>query len=299
MRNRFQLSAIVAVLLVSMIAVPSSSQTNTVLDLTAARTAREQRSERPGENIVDAMPAAFAEAEVIAYVRRSTNDIHVISPDGTGDQVLWAYPGPTFLWAPQDLAWRPDGRELAFSSEHEETCSLYQSDVYAIRYNGAGLRRITNAPACAELATLPKGSVEVNVTNQAGSWALVYVAGAPASRYAEDGTMTFDDVADFGPGVLQPAVGIYGERRTEAYPPLLVTFTNQSRGDYDTCAWTFGDGGTSTICSNPTYTYATKGVYTVALTVSGPGGTHTQTRVQYIRVQDEYLAYLPLVLTGH
>ena len=35
-----------------------------------------------------------ADAGIIAYVQRSTDDIHVISPDGTGDRVLWTNPGP-------------------------------------------------------------------------------------------------------------------------------------------------------------------------------------------------------------
>ena len=100
-----------------------------------------------------------ARSGVIAYVRRSTHDIHLISPDGTGDRVLWAAPRPLGLLPAHDLAWRPDGRELAFSSEHEEACSYYESDVYAIGYNGAGYRRVTNSPACAALAILPKGSV--------------------------------------------------------------------------------------------------------------------------------------------
>jgi TolB protein len=47
-----------------------------------------------------------------------------------------------------ELAWRPDGPELAFSSQHEQDCSWYDSDVYVIGYDGAGYRRITNAPAC-------------------------------------------------------------------------------------------------------------------------------------------------------
>ncbi len=59
----------------------------------------------------------------IAYVQRSTYDIHVISPDGTGDRVLWTAPEPLAPYPAYDLAWRPDGRELAFSSEHEEACS--------------------------------------------------------------------------------------------------------------------------------------------------------------------------------
>lgn len=77
---------------------------------------------------------------------------------------------------------------------------------------------------------------------------------------------------------------------TSGVVPLLVSFTNQSSGDYDTCAWTFGDGGTSSSCGNPTHTYAAAGVYTVALTVSGPGGTDTLTRTNYIAVYQPVVA---------
>src|SRR5512136_2074473 len=148
---------------------------------------------------VSGQPASSADPGTIAYVQRSTHDIHLISPDGTGDRVLWTAPRPLTLWPAPDLAWRPDGRELAFSSEHEETCSWYQSDVYAIGYTGAGYRRITNSPACAELASLPKGSVTVNVNNYIGPLAQVYVQGAPGIKSADGGTVTFDNVADFGP----------------------------------------------------------------------------------------------------
>ena len=146
-----------------------------------------------------------ADAGVIAYVQRSTGDIHLISPDGTNDRVLWTNPDPDHT--PISLAWRRDGRELAFSSQHEWQCSIYDGDVYAIRSDGTGYRRITNAPACAELAGLPKGSVTVFVEDVYGD-SFVYVAGAPGLKRAQLGTMTFDNVADFGPGVFQPAVGI-------------------------------------------------------------------------------------------
>jgi TolB protein len=188
---------------------------------------------------VSVQPASSADPGTIAYVRRSTHDIHLISPDGTDDRVLWTAPRPLSLYPAYDLAWRPDGRELAFSSEHEETCSLYQSDVYAIGYDGSGYRRVTNSPACAALAALPKGSVEVNVTNSAGPNAQVYVQGAPSAKFAENGTMRFDNVADFGSRVLQPAVGIYigayGEDRTEGYPPYADVQPNQTvfGGDLD------------------------------------------------------------------
>jgi PKD repeat protein len=70
--------------------------------------------------------------------------------------------------------------------------------------------------------------------------------------------------------------------------PLTVAFTNTSTGDYDTSAWTFGDGGSSS-STNPSYTYTAAGTYTVTLTVDGPGGTDAMTRTSYITV-----AYMPV-----
>ena len=41
---------------------------------------------------------------------------------------------------------------------------------------------------------------------------------------------------------------------TSGVAPLAVTFSNASTGDYTTCAWNFGDGGTSNACNPPSYT---------------------------------------------
>jgi TolB protein len=197
--------------------------------------------------------ASSADPGTIAYVQRSTYDIHVIAPDGSGDRVLWTAPDPLGPWPADDLAWRPDGRELAFSSEHEVACSWYQSDVYAIRYNGGGYRRVTNAPACALLAGLPKGSVTVQVTNGTNSLVQAYVAGAPepqsipANSY---GTVTFHNVADFGPGVPQPSVGIYGLYRFMQSAPIADVQPNKTvAGGYlnfsNTRIYAFGAGKVS------------------------------------------------------
>src|SRR5512135_1925406 len=151
MRKKFRLLTIVtAFMLVSIIAAPASGESLALSGLTAERAAGEQ----PHESGFKATPGAAADPGTIAYVKRSTDDIHVISPDRTGDRVLWTIPEP-FVYPAYDLAWRPDGRELAFSSGHELACSWYDSDVYAIGYNGAGYRRVTNSPACAVLASLP------------------------------------------------------------------------------------------------------------------------------------------------
>jgi PKD repeat protein len=77
-----------------------------------------------------------------------------------------------------------------------------------------------------------------------------------------------------------------------------VDFTNLSTGDFDSCDWDFGDGGSSTDCNDPSHTYAV-GTYTVTLTVMGNGGVDTETKVSYITVNESYTIYFPLVLHNH
>ena len=63
--------------------------------------------------------------------------------------------------------------------------------------------------------------------------------------------------------------------------PLHVTFSNQSSGDFTTSLWNFGDGSSSTSTS-PSHDYSLPGIYTVTLSVSGPGGSHSLVRSNYI-----------------
>jgi len=72
---------------------------------------------------------------------------------------------------------------------------------------------------------------------------------------------------------------------TTGSTPLSVQFTDQSTGTIETWSWDFGDGGTST-AQNPTYTYETAATYTVSLTVTGPGGSDTMTKTDYIVVTE-------------
>jgi len=65
--------------------------------------------------------------------------------------------------------------------------------------------------------------------------------------------------------------------------PLSVQFTDKSTGNVTSWLWDFGDGKTST-AHNPTNTYMKEGKYTVKLTVNGPCGEDTETKVKYINV---------------
>lgn len=60
-----------------------------------------------------------------------------------------------------------------------------------------------------------------------------------------------------------------------------VSFYDQSSGDINQWYWDFGDGTTSNE-KNPVHLYTKPGIYTVRLTVAGPGGSHTATEEDYI-----------------
>jgi PKD repeat protein len=60
-------------------------------------------------------------------------------------------------------------------------------------------------------------------------------------------------------------------------------FYDQSSGEITARHWDFGDGQTSDE-QNPRHTYETIGTYTVTLTVSGPGGSDTETEMDFIYV---------------
>lgn len=64
--------------------------------------------------------------------------------------------------------------------------------------------------------------------------------------------------------------------------PHTVQFTDLS-SNATSWAWTFGDTGVSAD-RNPSHVYANPGTYDVALTVTGPGGSSTRTKVGYVTV---------------
>ena len=163
-------------------------------------------------------PNLGAAAGTIAYVRGG--EIRLIKPDGTGDRLLWRTPRPELAFTVSGIAWRPDGAELAFSSEHEMATSWFERDVYAIGADGTGLRKLTNAPAVDKLNGMAKGTVTVRIQNVNASPGpyFIYVSGAPEPQQITLGawisrTLTFANVAELGPNVEQVVVAINGISR--------------------------------------------------------------------------------------
>ncbi|MDP3563770.1 MAG: PKD domain-containing protein, partial [Methanoregula sp.] len=84
--------------------------------------------------------------------------------------------------------------------------------------------------------------------------------------------------------ISAPVAGFSANPLTGA-ASLVVTFSDQSTGTITSRSWDFdGNGTVDSTEQNPSHTYSTPGTYTVALTVSGPGGSNVLTRNAYITV---------------
>ncbi len=67
--------------------------------------------------------------------------------------------------------------------------------------------------------------------------------------------------------------------------PLTVTFADTSTCSISNWFWSFGDGNTTNATTKSMgHIYSTTGTYSVAETVTGPGGSSTATRANYITV---------------
>jgi PKD repeat protein len=87
--------------------------------------------------------------------------------------------------------------------------------------------------------------------------------------------------------VYTPAYANFSSEATNGFAPLTVAFQNLSSGDIVTWSWDFdNDGVEDSTAQSPSYTYNTSGLYTVSLTASGPGGTDTETKTDYIHVTE-------------
>ena len=88
--------------------------------------------------------------------------------------------------------------------------------------------------------------------------------------------------------LIPPPVPYFSADPTSGIVPLTVQFTDSSSGTITDWLWDFGDDSTSTE-QNPTHTYSVADTFTVSLSVSGPGGSNTFIRENYIIVIDPTL----------
>ncbi len=111
----------------------------------------------------------------------------------------------------------------------------------------------------------------------AGSYTVSLTVSGPGGS----DTMTCSDCIT----VLEPApIAEFSASATSGIPGTAVEFTDLSSGPIDQWIWDFGDGQGSAE-QNPTHTFAEAGLYTVTLTVIGPGGEDSSVCIDCIDIQ--------------
>ena len=78
----------------------------------------------------------------------------------------------------------------------------------------------------------------------------------------------------------------FGAAPTSGQYPLTVQFTDSSQSDPTSWKWHFGDGDSSSV-QNPQHIYTESGTYTITLIAANPYGSDTETKSDYITVNED------------
>lgn len=116
----------------------------------------------------------------------------------------------------------------------------------------------------------------------------------PSHTYTDTGNYTVTLIASNAAGedtatklnyivVADTSVANFSADPTSGTAPLTVHFQDLSGGSPTTWSWTFGDGASSTL-QNPDHAYNAAGIYSVTLSIDGPGGPATQTKTDLVVV---------------
>jgi len=163
-------------------------------------------------------------------------------------------------------------------------------------------------PIAAFTSNMTSGTVPLAIqfvdasSNSPASWTWTFGDGGsstvqdPVHMYTTPGTYTITLTATNAAGSntdtatnyitvtkASPPAASFAANITVGTVPLTVNFTDMSTNSPTVWAWSFGDGGWSTL-ENPSHTYTTPGTYTVSLTASNYGGSNVATTTNYITV---------------
>jgi uncharacterized protein (TIGR02145 family) len=103
------------------------------------------------------------------------------------------------------------------------------------------------------------------------------------NSYGSDTITKTDYITVNAPG--NPPFAAFTASPTTITTGEAVNFTDQSANNPTSWSWDFGDGGTSTD-QNPSHNYLTAGTFTVILTATNGDGSDSETKSDYIVVED-------------
>ena len=169
----------------------------------------------------------------IAFV--DGTQIKKVNPASGAAQTVWTHPNaaPSLL----SVRWNPAATELGFTSDHETYFSPLEDDIYGIRIDGSGLRRITNAPSQAAIlgGGFATGSVRLNIFNNGSALEtfspfVISLRGAGELKnftlpaYQQTGQILIENVADLGGD--QAVIFIYSSQACGANRRDVAGFVN-------------------------------------------------------------------------
>jgi len=106
------------------------------------------------------------------------------------------------------------------------------------------------------------------------------------------GTVGGQEIID----IITPIMADFKADLLDGFSSLTVQFTDLSPGSINSWYWDFGDG-TSSSSHNPQHVFSNPGTYTVSLTVTGPNGSDTESKADYINVKEiKPMPWIPLLL---
>ncbi len=147
--------------------------------------------------------------------------------------------------------------------------------VLTLFYSQAAIDRLGAAEGQLEL---------LHYSRRLHQWQVVGVSGrSPVLNWLASVPVVEDGIYAVGWRPLPPPQADFDAMPRNGPAPLPVNFVNLSVGEFDSSLWDFGDGTTTTE-THPVHIYELPGIYTVALTISGPGGSDTLVQPNYIVV---------------
>lgn len=189
-------------------------------------------------------PVAFGAstaAGVIAYAgldaQGSAVSIKTIKPDGSGGATLYTTDQYGEI---SDVAWAPNAGEIAFIDKREAVYSVFNQDIYGIKPDGSGLRRISNPPMFAGLpGSQQTGVVQGALRNNSGRFNVniisLYIQGATIASQGSFinplDTLAFNfTVADLGSGQLHYMVVIWSDLNGGPYREIIPAVVDVQPG---------------------------------------------------------------------
>jgi hypothetical protein len=157
--------------------------------------------------------------------------LKTMQPNGSQVQTLYTL-GP--VGEISEVAWSPNAQEIAFVANDEAAYSIFNHDVFGIKPNGTGIRRISNPPRYVYEGA-PTGLVTAVIRNNSGrdnvNIISLYIQGGTSAHQIPifnhlDALQFTLEVADQGPSQAQYLVATWADGTGGPYKEFVLGFVD-------------------------------------------------------------------------